>query len=44
MFSPFFLWSRIKEEKMKKKDKNHEAMVEMTAKIQEFIQEDMSLN
>ena len=26
---------------MKKKDKNHEAMVEMTAKIQEFIQEEL---
>ena len=26
---------------MKKKDKNHEAMVEMTTKIQEFIQEEL---
>ena len=26
---------------MKKKDKNHEAMVEITTKIQEFIQEEL---
>ena len=37
----YFSWNRIKEEKLKKEDKDDKIMAEMSTKIQEFIQEEL---